>query len=553
MSQVAPLHAPELPANLTAVEEFGPLLAEVWREACRHIQMEEALERIGPLLRRHLPLDTIAVQRIDTARRSVEALAADGRNDAPLLSAPRIELNPAEIDELVAWCRTRRLLHGSRSAASGVTAKLAAGAPDADRIVGPLVGEDAGLGVLVLIARSPRRFERAHLAVARALLEPFAVALDNDARLRELRTGREAAEAERLSLLTRLGRRDVADAIVGEEGGLRLTMERARLVAPSDVPVLLLGETGSGKEVVARAIHRGSPRASRPFLRVNCGAMSPGLIDSELFGHERGSFTGASGERKGWFERADGGTLFLDEIGELPPEVQVRLLRVLQDGTFERVGGQRTLHADIRIVAATHRDLQAMVADERFRQDLWFRLAVFPILVPPLRDRPDDIPLLAAHFAARAASRFGVPRCVLTSADEALLVGYAWPGNVRELIAVMERAVILGEGHSLEVATALGTGPVPVASPSLRAPVPRPATGSSARGEEAFPTLDTAMARHIEAALTRTGGRIEGRSGAARLLDINPHTLRARMRKLGIDWNRFRADARDEDAREDTA
>jgi len=414
-----------------------------------------------------------------------------------------------------------------------------------------LVGEEGGLGVLVLVARSDRRFERAHLAVARALLEPFAVSLDNDARLRELRTGREAAEADRLSLLTRLGRRDVADAIVGEEGGLRLTMERARLVAPSDVPVLLLGETGSGKEVVARAIHRGSPRAARPFLRVNCGALSPGLIDSELFGHERGSFTGASGERKGWFERADGGTLFLDEIGELPPEVQVRLLRVLQDGTFERVGGQRTLHADVRIVAATHRDLQAMVGDGSFRQDLWFRLAVFPILVPPLRDRPEDIPPLAAHFAARAASRFGVPRCAPTPADVALLVAYPWPGNVRELIAVMERAVILGEGHSLEVATALGTGAVgspslaPAASPRPAAPASSPA---SARAAEPFPSLDTAMARHIEAALARTGGRIEGRTGAARLLDINPHTLRARMRKLGIDWNRFREDARDAEA-----
>jgi hydrogenase-4 transcriptional activator len=534
-----------------AVQEFGPLLAEIWREACRHIEMDEALGRIGALLRRRLPLETLAVQRVDVARSCVEMLAADGKSAAALMATPRVELSPAEVEELAAWCRGRRLLHGAPDKAPPITAKLGIGAPEADRVVGPLVGEEGALGALVLIGRQGRRFDATHLAVARGLLEPFAVALDNDVRLRELRSGREAAEAERLSLLTRFGRRDVADAIIGEDEGLRLTMERARLVAPSDVPVLLLGETGSGKEVVARAIHTGSPRAGRPFLRVNCGAMSPGLIDSELFGHERGSFTGASAERKGWFERADGGTLFLDEIGELPAEVQVRLLRVLQDGTFERVGGQRSLHADVRVVAATHRDLEAMVADERFRQDLWFRLAVFPIVVPPLRERPEDIPSLATHFAARAASRFGFPRCSPSASDVELLIAYPWPGNVRELIAVMERAVILGEGQSLQVATALGTGggvygrgPAVGQGTSSRS-TPAPA---AVPANEPFPTLDAAMARHIEAALARTDGRIEGRTGAAKLLGINPHTLRARMRKLGIDWARFRAEGRSEPA-----
>ena len=180
-------------------------------------------------------------------------------------------------------------------------------------------------------------------------------------------------------------------------------MERVDLVAQSDVPVLILGETGSGKEVVARAIHKGSRRQPGPFLRVNCGAIPPELIDSELFGHERGSFTGAVATRKGWFERADGGTLFLDEVGELPPAAQVRLLRILQDGSFERVGGQRPLHVDVRIVAATHRDLHAMVADGRFREDLWYRIAVFLVRIPPLRERIEDIPALAAAF--RPASR----------------------------------------------------------------------------------------------------------------------------------------------------
>ena len=323
----------------------------------------------------------------------------------------------------------------------------------------------------------------------------------------------------------------LTDPIVGADAGLAPVMERVGLVAPLDVPVLVLGETGSGKEVVARSIHTRSGRAAGPFLRVNCGAIPPGLIDSELFGHERGSFTGALAERRGWFERADHGTLFLDEIGELPLEAQVRLLRVLQDHTLERVGGHRPVSVDVRIVAATHRDLRGLIAEGRFREDLWYRIAVFPIDLPPLRDHVEDVPALANHFALRAASRFGTPPRIPTSEDLDLLVGYSWPGNVRELIAVIERAVILGNGTRLEVAKALGVTPPPVAARAGAEPAP----------EESFATLDQAVSRHIEAALVRTRGRIEGRGGAAELLGINPHTLRARMRKLALDWRRFRA------------
>ena len=256
------------------------------------------------------------------------------------------------------------------------------------------------------------------------------------------------------------------------------------------------------------------------------------MIDSELFGHERGSFTGAVETRKGWFERADGGTLFLDECGELPLAAQVRLLRILQDGTLQRVGGERMVSVDVRIVAATHQDLPAMVADGRFRQDLWYRLAVFPIRLPPLRERQQDIPTLAIHFAAEAARRLGSPPLLLSPEDLQLLCNYSWPGNVRELAAVIERAVLLGDGKRIRLAQALGAAQVPFRTDSPRL---RPASF-----EEEFPTLDQAMARHIEAALARTGGQIEGPDGAATLLDINPHTLRARMCKLGVDWQRFR-------------
>jgi hydrogenase-4 transcriptional activator len=361
------------------------------------------------------------------------------------------------------------------------------------------------------------------------LAEPIGVALANSARVHELKRLREALEADKQTLLRKLGRHDMAEAVVGAETGLRAAMEQVEQVAATDVPVLIVGETGSGKEVLARALHERSGRARAPIVRVNCGAIPPGLVDSELFGHERGSFTGAVATRQGWFERADGGTLFLDEIGELPLDAQVRLLRILQDGTFERVGGQQSLFVDVRIVAATHRDLRDMVTRGSFREDLWYRISVFPIQLPPLRDRREDIPRLAAHFAARAATRLGMVPLMPTADDLDLLLAYSWPGNVRELSAVIERAAILGGGKALRIAAALGSG---VAATVATSPEPAPAAELS--------TLEAAMRQHIEHALVSANGRIEGPQGAAVRLQLNPHTLRARMRKLGIEWDRFR-------------
>jgi transcriptional regulator with GAF, ATPase, and Fis domain len=248
--------------------------------------------------------------------------------------------------------------------------------------------------------------------------------------------------------------------------------------------------------------------------------------------------------RKGWFERAHGGTLFLDEVAELPTAAQVRLLRILQDGTFERVGGELQQHVDVRVIAATNRDLQAMVAEGRFREDLWYRIAVFVVRLPPLRERVEDIPALAAHFALRAAKRLGTAPLVPSPEDIDLLVAYPWPGNARELSAVIERAAILGDGRRLDIAKALGSGgELPANSPPMAPGASSPERLSSLPLEttqQGFLSLDDAMRRHIEAALARTRGRVEGPQGAARLLDINPHTLRARMRKLGINWRRFR-------------
>ena len=323
------------------------------------------------------------------------------------------------------------------------------------------------------------------------------------------------------------------ERVIGANTGLRTVMERVRVVAFSGAPVLLFGETGSGKEVVARAIHDGSSLRSGPFWRVNCGAVAPELIDSELFGHERGAFTGAIGRRKGWFEQADGGTLFLDEIGELTPAAQVRLLRVVQDGELLRLGGQRALRVNVRIVAATHRDLAGMVEARAFREDLYYRLAVFPIVIPPLRDRPEDIGPMAEYFAERAAVRFGLRHVALSAGDISVLASYAWPGNVRELAAVIDRAVLLGEGRQLRMAAALGR-----AEPSVP---PTDAVRLQGSGPVTIESLDIVMRRHIELALREAHGRVEGPLGAARMLSINPHTLRSRMRKLKVDWRRFRS------------
>ena len=302
------------------------------------------------------------------------------------------------------------------------------------------------------------------------------------------------------------------------------------MVARSDLPVLLFGETGTGKEVIARAIHETSTRIGKPFWRVNCGALSPELIDSELFGHERGAFTGAVAQRKGWFEQAHEGTLFLDEVAELTPAVQVRLLRVIQEGELVRVGGTQTVRVDVRLVAATHRDVAAMVEAREFREDLYYRIATFPIVLPPLRERGPDIPELATYFATRASARFGIRLAKFTPEDLDELAAYAWPGNVREFAAVIDRAVLLGDGRVIDVARALGGGP------RLMRTQPASAAPPSADIE----LLDDVIRRHIELALDRCHGRVDGPFGVAAKLGINPHTLRARMRKLGIDWRGFR-------------
>ena len=515
------------------MERFLPLLLDVWRQACKEPRFDLSARAIAAVVAERIPCERLLVRALDPERRRLETIAEVstspfGAAPAPALGLPERSL--ASPEPFARWCLSGEFLRGN---AADVRGRLGGLLPDdweGPVLARGLVWEDQALGALVLGSGAGATYDRSHEPLLAALCEPIAVALRNDRQLRELSALREAAEADRRSLLARLGRQDIADTIVGEGSGLKSVMRAVDLVARADAPVLILGETGTGKEVVARAIHGRSSRSAGPFLRVNCGAIPPELADSELFGHERGSFTGAVARRQGWFERADGGTLFLDEIGELTPAVQVRLLRILQDGSFERVGGHQSLHANVRLIAATHQDLEAMVAPGRFRADLWYRIHVFPIRLPPLRERPGDIPELAAHFARRAAQRLGLmPQAPDEDAIRRLLA-YHWPGNVRELAAVMERAAILGEGRRLAAAEALGGGPS----------IQDPARAGGVAPGPAGDTLDAAIRAQIESALARCLGRIEGPFGAARVLGVNPHTLRARMRKLGIDWASFR-------------
>jgi formate hydrogenlyase transcriptional activator len=323
-------------------------------------------------------------------------------------------------------------------------------------------------------------------------------------------------EAENLYLDEEIKSSQQFNEIVGESDVMRLALGRVEQVAPTDSTVMLLGESGTGKELFARAIHDLSPRRKRPLVRVNCAALPAGLIESELFGHEKGAFTGAVAQRLGRFEIADGGTLFLDEVAELPIDLQGRLLRVLQEGEFERVGSSRTTRVDVRVIAATNRDLEAAVRDRTFRVDLYYRLTIFPITLPPLRHRPDDIPQLVWSFIARHQRRMGrhikrVPRAAIEA-----LQRYDWPGNVRELQNVVERAMVRSKGAVLELDADFG---------AERRPLP------ASMGDRSLATFERA---HIEAVLEECGWRINGPNHAAEKLGLHPNTLRFRIKKLGI-------------------
>ncbi len=377
-----------------------------------------------------------------------------------------------------------------------------------------IVHGDEFVGVLGNLAR--RDIDEEEFAHIGILAQQAAISIKSAQIFEENKKLRDRLIVENAYLQEELRSEAGFSEIVGVSRALRSLLQDIRQVAGTDSAVLLLGETGTGKELIARAIHQLSPRKSRPLIKVNCGAIAPSLVDSELFGHERGAFTGALQRRLGRFELANNGTLFLDEIGELPPESQTRLLRVLQEQEFERVGGNHPIRVDVRLIAATNRDLEAEVAAKRFRADLFYRLNVFPAHVPPLRERKDDIPHLVEHFIAHQRRRLGKTIEGVSHEGMERLRRYSWPGNIRELQNVVERACVLASGPLLSIPENLTDGPG------------RPA------GADPILTLAEAEKSHIRRALEASGGRIHGTGGAAAMLGINPNTLRSRMEKLGV-------------------
>ena len=531
-------------AVLTAEEKFR-LLLEVSESANSRLELAAVLEEVARALAPVMTVHGVSVSTVKDGHLEPQALYIEGveRREGDSFAdvvARWLHLDPEEVEPRF---KSRTPLAGSGTEYVGRTGRAwvcedldrgrrfpedeklhAAGIRSYVRV--PLYVRERLVGSMVFSRRTPGPFLPEQVEILEALARPIASAVANALAFAKISRLTQQLQAENLVLREEIDQRNFYEEIVGSSRALRETLARVEKVAATDATVLLTGETGTGKELVARAIHRRSPRADRVLVAVNCAALPSALVASELFGHEKGAFTGALQRRAGRFELAAGGTIFLDEVGELPSDVQASLLRVLQDGTFERVGGERPIATDARVIAATNRDLAAAVAAGTFRNDLYYRLNVFPIELPPLRRRREDVPILVEYFAARYAARFGKRFQHIEKASMDRILDYSWPGNVRELQNVIERAVILSEGDVLRVEEPLLAGagaPAPAAS-ALPLPV-------SLRDQER---------RQIEEALAQSAGRVSGAGGAAARLGVPSTTLDSRIKRLGIDKRRFR-------------
>jgi formate hydrogenlyase transcriptional activator len=385
----------------------------------------------------------------------------------------------------------------------------------------PLVKQNALIGAVTLASFHKQDFSESDVQLLQDISDIVSIAVSNALAFEEIRTLRDQLQVENRALQDEIVQKSIYEEIVGSSAALRTVLSQIDKVAPTDSTVLITGETGTGKELVAHAIHRRSQRSERALVNVNCAALPAELIASELFGHEKGAFTGALNQRIGRFEAANGGTIFLDEIGELSQEMQISLLRVLQEKEFERVGGNRTIRTDVRVIAATNRDLARHVKEDRFRMDLFYRLNVFPVHVPPLRERKDDIPILVDYFVAHFARRMGKKIGQIEKRTLDALVEYSWPGNIRELQNLIERGVILAESNVFR----LEPGLLPEAV--------------------AVERRDDDPKGAIEAVLRETRGRISGPDGAAARMGIPASTLESRIRALGINKHLFRGNGPD--------
>ncbi|SDP34245.1 sigma-54-dependent Fis family transcriptional regulator [Desulforhopalus singaporensis] len=511
--------------------EENDFFREITLRICGTLDLENGIRNCLKFLRNVMPADGMFFARLDMNKEIVQPLIhsslAGSRSIDTLIPIIGEECT-SEIEEL----QQEKVLIRNEPKEHPIARIIAdsLGSIDMSFLVMPLIIDERQIGILNLYTLKTNAYTETDAHFYNLLHHPFAIAMSNAMEHREVVKLNELL-ADDNRFLHREMLRLSGDQIIGAGFGLKAVVESVNQIASLDRPVLLLGETGAGKEVIANAIHFSSPRSQGPFIKVNCGAIPDQLIDSELFGHEKGAFTGAINMKRGRFERADKGTILLDEIGELPQQAQVRLLRVLQNREFERVGGTSTLTVDARVIAATNRNLEEMVRKGDFREDLLFRLNVFPITIPPLRQRREDIPALVTYFLDRKSKELGIHAIPeLAAGSMALLKQYRWPGNVRELENKVEQALIryLGrrqegflEFEGLKRETGPGTTP------------PEPE-----QKKAEFLEFDEHVRQHILEALHRSDNRIYGKRGAARLLNINPSTLRSKMKKLGISLTR---------------
>ena len=508
--------APDGP-ELFARQQYRALLA-VSQAIVSHHGLETLLHELGGRLRQVARFDFLSLVLHDAATNTMRLHVLETAEPAPPRS---VLVLPPDADPAGLVWQTQQPLITSRVAELGRWPRLL------ERVQPygvqsycwlPLTTARRRLGALVFTCKQPSAYDTADLDFLQQVANQVAVAVENALAFQQIEALNDRLRRENVYLEEEVRAEHNFGDIVGESVALRRVLKEVETVAPTDSTVLIRGETGTGKELIARALHELSPRQGRTFVKLNCAAMPTGLLESELFGHEKGAFTGAIAPKDGRFELAHQGTLFLDEVGDIPLELQPKLLRVLQEQEFERLGSTRTIKVDVRLVAATNRDLAGMVADGTFRADLFYRLNVFPVVLPPLRERPDDIPRLVRHFTQRFARRMGRRIEAIPTAVMDALVRYPWPGNIRELQNVIERAVILSPGPSLQVPPG---GLQPAAT---QATVP-PAVAI---------TLADAEREHILDALRETSWVVGGPKGAAARLGMKRSTLFKKMQKLGI-------------------